>query len=378
MEKHRRKVLFVINSLAGGGAERVILSLIDASREMLHEFDIVLALLDIDDRKYDVPDWLSIYQLDSRFGTARSIIQLFNLVRTLRPSATVSFLTRSNIANIASSKMLGVKSIISERVNTTNHFSGRQISNIISKIFIKSFYPHADHIIAVSNGIADDLQENFGIPSSSVSVITNPVNVARICSAASEPVVLPVDGPFIVAISRLSRNKNAVLAVEALAMSKLDLPLIILGEGPEKDAILDRAAALGIAKQVILPGFVPNPYPILRAACCYICPSNAEGFPNGLVEALALGVPTISTNCPSGPSEILADHSRETISGIFAGAYGTLVPQEDPAAMAEALHATLMPERVALLAEAGPRRAASYSVELARDRYWDKIRSVLS
>ena len=355
-----------------------MLSLLAASRDLLHEYDFSLALLDDEPRQYIVPDWLTVHQLGGKFGLVRSIGALLNLSRRMRPDVTLSFLTRANISSVAVAKLLGHRTIISERVNTTNHFGTGGASSKFARAMVRFTYPLADQIIAVSQGIADDLSENFGVPHGKISVIANPVDSARIRESADETVKLPVDGPFLIAISRLSKNKNAILAVEALAQSDTDLPLVILGEGPERATIVARAQELGIADRVIMPGFVANPYPILRVARCYLSGSNAEGFPNGLIEALALGVPAISTNCPSGPSEILAASSRGAVNGILHGEYGTLVPQDDPAAMAQALRETLVPARAEALRKAGPRRAADYSIEKARDRYWAAIKAVLA
>ena len=372
----RRRVLFIINSLAGGGAERVLLSLLANSGDMLDEFDFSLALLDQEQRDYAPPDGLRIHQLDSRFKLLRSIAQLRRLAAAVRPDLTVSFLNRANVASVVVARLLGHRAVISERVNTSGHLA-RGLSGTVAKAIVRRAYPRADHVIAVSQGIADDLTANFGVDPARTSTISNPVDAAAIQRAGAEPIDPPVTGPYAVAVSRLTRNKNAILLVDALAASGLDLSLVILGQGPEHEAIRARAAELGLAERVVMPGFVANPYPIVRRAACYLSASNSEGFPNGLVEALALGVPAAVTNCPSGPSEILAGLRREDVPGLHAGDYGLLVPPNDKNAMAEAMRRVTSPETAAALARSGPLRAAEYGPEQAKARYWDVIRQVL-
>ncbi len=373
----RSKILFVINSLEGGGAERVLLELLAASRDRTADHDISLALLDHAPHAYAVPDWLAIHSLDSRSSLHRSYFELARLIRRERPALTLSFLTRSNVVAVGAARRFGHHAIISERVNTSSHLSGG-MGAFVSRQLVRASYPRADRVIAVSDGIADDLRRNFAVPADKLVTIANPVNFERVRAAAAETVRLPVDGPFMVSVSRLSKNKNAILAVEALARSATDLSLVILGEGPERAAIAARASELGIAGRVILAGFVPNPYPILSAASCYVSGSNAEGFPNALVEALALGIPVIHTNCPSGPSEILADRARGDVQGIVETECGYLVPQDDSDAMASVMNLAALPERRAAMAAAGRRRASRYSVEAARDAYWRVIDETLA
>lgn len=371
-----KRILFVINSLAGGGAERVLLELIGASQAFSAKYDISLVLLDDEKREYTPPAWLKIHQLNGRFKLIQSFSELLKLARAERPDLTLSFLTRSNIVSVAVARILGHKAVISERVNTSGHFP-KGAAAWLSRAMVRASYPRADRIIAVSGGIAEDLEQNFLVPSDRLVTIPNPVNSHRITLAAQEAPLLTMNGPYIVAVSRLSKNKNAILLVDALAASNLGLPLVILGQGPEHDEIKARAEALGIADRVVLAGFAANPYPIMRAASCYVSASNAEGFPNGLVEALALGIPVVATNCPSGPAEILAGARREEIAGVHIGANGILVPQNDVMGLAEGLQLALDPERAQTLRVAGPRRAADYSLDAARDRYWNVIEGSL-
>lgn len=370
------KVLFILNSLAGGGAERVLLALLDASRGMTGQVDFSLALLDREERDYSAPGDLKLHQLDSRFKLGRSIAGLYKLCRAERPDVTVSFLTRANVASVIVGKLLGHRIVISERANTSSHFKPG-LSGDVAKAMIRRSYPRADRVIAVSRGIAEDLADNFGVSAGRIATIANPVPAARIVAQGEEEPAIAMDRPYIVAVSRLTPGKNLAMVLDAMARSTIDLPLVILGQGPEREALVARAAELGLSDRVIMPGFVSNPYAVVKRAAFYVSASNAEGFPNGQVEALALGIPVLATNCASGPSEVLADKRREDVHGLTFGDYGVLVPTNDPATMAEGMAAIMAPERQAQYRAAGPKRVEAYSVETARDSYWREILSTL-
>jgi len=361
------RILFVINSLAGGGAERVLLTLLEASAELAGRAELSLALLDDEPRAYTIPRWLPVHQLDARHSLARSVVQLRKLVRRQRPDLIVSFLTRSNMATTILARLENIPNVISERANTSGHFAPG-LKGALSKRMIATIYPRATKVIAVSQGIAADLVENFGVRAQNVVAIPNPLDADRVRAAAGEDLALPVAKPFGVVVSRLTRGKNVITAVEAFARSGLDHSLVIFGEGPERDAIEAHAAARGLADRVVMPGFSQNPFAIMRHADFYLSASNGEGFPNSLVEALALGLPAIATNCASGPSEVLADLPREQVSGLTFAPYGILTDTNDADQLAAAMRAVA--EHGARLREAGPRRAAEFGVEQAKKRYW--------
>ena len=126
-----------------------------------------------------------------------------------------------------------------------------------------------------------------------------------------------------------------------------------------------------------MPGFVDNPFPTLARAAIYVSASNAEGFPNALLEAMSTGVPVIATNCPSGPSEALAGLAREQVGkGVTFASHGILVPTNDADDMAEALRAMADPARRHDYGRRAARRAADFGVQRAKDAYWQVIRAV--
>jgi N-acetylgalactosamine-N,N'-diacetylbacillosaminyl-diphospho-undecaprenol 4-alpha-N-acetylgalactosaminyltransferase len=370
----RRHVVFVINSLAGGGAERVMCTLLRASEDELPACRISLLLLDRESAAYDVPRWVEVQQLDCRHSLVRSVWSLWRALKRLRPDTTVSFLTRANVASIIAASLLRVPAIVSERVNTSSHL-GHSLGAAVARLLVRASYPRARRIIAVSQGVADDLHDAFRVPRERVTVIANPIDLAEIRAQAESREPVPMSGPYVVAMGRLMPNKNFGLLVEAFARSGIPLDLLILGEGPERPSLSRRIEALGLTGRVVMPGFAANPFPTLRRAAFFVSPSNAEGFPNSLLEAMSVGLPVIATNCPSGPSEVLAGLARERVEpGVLFAPHGILVPPDDPAALAEALRAMMDPERRQAYGERAPERAADFGVARARDAYWAVIR----
>lgn len=371
-----KRVLFLINSLAGGGAERVMCTLLGASQPEQVDCRIALLLLDREPAAYDVPDWVEVRQLDCRQSLIRSIWQGFRAIRELRPDVTVSFLTRANVANVIAASILRIPAIVSERVNTSSHL-GSGLGGAVARWMVRLTYPRAGAIIAVSRGVADNLCAFFGVARERTIVIPNPIDFDAIRARAVGGAPIEIDPPYIVAMGRLVPNKNFAMLIDAFARSGIAGRLVILGEGPERAALERKIAALGLRDRVILPGFVADPFPTLARAAAYVSSSNAEGFPNSLLEAMSVGLPVISTNCPSGPSEVLAEMAREQVGGkVCFAQHGILVPPNDPDAMADALRAFADPERRRIYGERAPRRAADFGVERAKDAYWGVIRTM--
>ena len=217
----------------------------------------------------------------------------------------------------------------------------------------------------MSDGVAADLSRLARLPRKRITTIFNAVDVNRIRELAVAPIT---DGwfaegapPVLLAVGRLAPQKDygTLLRAFALVRSHRRVRLVILGEGPERDRLRDEAIELGIAADFRMPGAVPNPYPHMTRARLLVMSSAWEGLPTVLMEALACGCPVVSTDCESGPREILgADNT------------GTLVPVGDHGALAAAILRMLeaAPDRERLT-----RRAMAFSVDRVAERYFDVL-----
>jgi glycosyltransferase involved in cell wall biosynthesis len=373
----RRKVLFVINSLVGGGAERVMMTLVAHSRDRLTDYDIALAVLDDDGRAYDVPDWLTVHQLDSKGRSFAAIKALFALIREQKPDLTLSFLTRSNVATTIAALARKRPCIISERTSTATHL-GRGARPAATKALIGAIYPLATRVVSPSAGIAEKLVRDFRVPGHKISIIGNPVDAAAIRRAAADEPAFAVDGPYVVAIGRLVAVKNYELLIRAFAKSGIAGRLIIAGDGPELTHLRQIGQELGLADRLVLPGFLDNPYPLLKRARLFALSSNVEGFPNALLEALALDVPAIATNCHDGPAEILAGKRPREIDGLTVTSKGVLSPVGDIESFAQGLRLAIdQPADRQSRNDAGA-PIEVYSPETIVGRYWDLIETTLA
>jgi glycosyltransferase involved in cell wall biosynthesis len=222
-------------------------------------------------------------------------------------------------------------------------------------------YPRANGVVAVSGGAARSLAQLAGIQTDRVSVIHNPVRppssalMRQPCTAAPE--WADFDGPRLIAVGSLKPAKDFALLLNAFAKVRQQAKarLLILGEGPLRAELEALTRRLGLDGAVDMPGFVTDPYPYLAKADLFVLSSAWEGFGNVIVEAMACGTPVVSSDCPSGPREILE-----------GGRYGRLVPGADAEALAQSILATLREDhdRDALI-----RRAGDFSVDAAAEKY---------
>lgn len=274
-------------------------------------------------------------------GLVRRIRRIAAYLRAERPAAVFSFYDFANSVALAS-RMSGVQTVVVAGIhnNVSDLFGSQQgMKSSFRHLLFPYLLRMADEIVAVSNGVADDMAELTSIPRSRIRVIYNPLRLEALRSAAREPVSHPFfnsDAAVLVAAGHLEPRKDfsTLLRAFALARQRMPLRLIILGEGSQRGELSRLGEQLGIQEDLSMPGFAPNPFAYMARADLFVLSSAFEGFGMVLVEALGLGVPVVSTNCPSGPAEIL-DHGR----------YGRLVPVGNPEAMADAIFETLAQPR---------------------------------
>ena len=304
-------------------------------------------------------------------GTRRPfqlILRLARWLRQARPAALVASQHHAIIAAVWARRLAGATtSVVAIQHNTLSalcRHSRRRAVRWLLPTAARLFFRWADQVCAVSKGVAEDLAAMTGIPARDIRVVHNPTVTPELLEQAKEPSGHPwfdadrADRPAVIlGVGTLIPFKDFVLLIRAFARvcRMRSVRLVILGEGGERTKLEQLAHELGIATEVDLPGFEPNPYKFMARADVFAVSSRVEGMPNAIIEALACGCPVVSTDCPSGPAEILQN-----------GKYGKLVPIGDEAALAEAIVATL---------QAAPdphelrRRAADFSVERATDRY---------
>jgi len=361
--------LFVINSLAGGGAERVFSSILNHADANPAKAEIHVALLDEETSAYSLRQGITIHRLDAGGSLPKSVARLQALVARLRPRLVVSFLTRANVATVIAGKLHGVPTVISERTSTNAHLAAN-LQGALARILVRLTYPRASRLIAVSSEIADEMVERFKARRRNVVTVYNPVDVAAIRQASAAEPVAQAEPAYVMAMGRLVRSKGFDLLIEAYRLAAPPFNLVIAGEGPERANLEALVQRHQLQDRISFPGFLKNPFPRLGRSYAFVLPSDVEGFPNSLVEAMALGLPVISSNCPTGPAEILAKSRRPDIPSYAEADAGLLFEPRSAAQLAQALRRVQDPELRQRLIEGGQARVKDFSAESAVAAYW--------
>ena len=305
-------------------------------------------------------------------GSFRMLPSLVRYLRRERPDALISAFPFENLLAIAAKRLAGVATriVVTERNTTTRSTRvGVKWKRRHLPALVHRQYPMADAIVAVSDGVAEELAHHTGLRRDQIVTIHNAVVSESVLAKAALPVphpwFAPGQPPVILGVGRLTEQKDFATLIRAFARVRSEQParLVIVGEGKaEARAELVRLAeGLGCDADLSLPGFTHNPYCYMAKAAVFVLSSLHEGLPGVLIQALACGAAVVSTDCPSGPREILE-----------GGRHGRLVPVGDDAAMAGAILASLRdrsdcPARIA--------RGRQFSVDRAVDRYLALLRS---
>jgi glycosyltransferase involved in cell wall biosynthesis len=329
------RIALTLPSLAGGGAQRIFVDLARGLLDRSVDVDLVL-VRDEGELRDSVPPGAEVVLLGGG-PVSRAVPKLARYLRSRRPDVVVPAIFHMSLCTLLAARL--VRPRVPVVVSHHNQLSlsarhGAHAKDRVVPWLVRAGYPFADGVVAVSEGVADDLASVAHLPRSGIDVIYNPVDFDRVSAAAAAPVEHPwlaeKTGLVLVAAGRLTAQKDFATLLRAVALLDADVRLVVLGEGELRPELEGLARDLGVDDRVDLPGFCANPYPSYRAADLFVLSSRWEGLPTVLVEALFLGVPIVSTDCPSGPAEILA-----------GGRWGRLVPPGDPTAMAEAIRASL-------------------------------------
>lgn len=332
-------IAIFIPSLRGGGAERAMVGLANGFARYGYQVDLVLA--DANGVfKQEISEAVRIVNLDSK-RMAASIFRLARYLRLSRPDVLLSAMTHVNLTAIWARYLARVSTrlVISERSTFSQALKGlrgRRVMTWLMPQLVRFFYPSADAVVSVSKGVQEDLLRHVILPSTVTHVAYNPVVDDGLLQRAAEPIEHPWFAagtpPVVLAVGRFTDAKNFPLLLRAFAhvRSKRSCRLMILGEGSLRHTLETQVSDLALGTDVLLPGFVDNPLPYMRQASVFVLSSSWEGLPGVLIQAMACGCRVVSTDCPSGPREILE-----------GGIWGDLVPLQDEVALAEAIERSM-------------------------------------
>lgn len=289
---------------------------------------------------------------------------LVSYLRKRRPTALLSTLTYANIVAIWARDLAGCpERLVVREANPISSVADDRAASLkfrLTPCIVRRFYSRADAIVGISRGLSRDLIARGRLPAHKVQAIYNPVVTRDLYEKAGEPLEHPWfsgSSPVILTAGRLTRQKDVGTLIQAFRIlrEQVDARLVVLGEGELRPELENLVTDLGLQNAVELPGFVDNPFKYMARSDVFALSSRWEGFGNVLVEAMAVGTAVVSTDCPTGPAEILAD-----------GEYGRLVDVGNAPQMAQAIADVLRspssPDRL-------KRRAREFSADQVAEQY---------
>jgi glycosyltransferase involved in cell wall biosynthesis len=346
-----------------GGGQRVALTVANALVERGFSVDMALFratgafLTQLDPGVNVVPLNLDLKARPWQQMNPRSPLRVY--LKECNPALTLSFGYRMNRAFLAAKIGSGYRgiSMISEHTRFSEEYSN-PVVRMLHRLQTRMLYRHADCCVCVSNGVRDDLIDNGILTPEQARVIYNPIFVADVDAPAPHPWFHDERGPIILGAGSFLTLKDFETLLRAFSILHRTRPtarLVLLGEGSHRKNLEKIVGDLNLRECVSLPGFFPNPAPYMAKASVFVLSSRREGFGNVLVEAMACGVNVVSTNCPSGPAEILDN-----------GLYGWLTPVGDPDKMAAAMDDALRNPKPAEFLKT---RAGYFSKEKSIENY---------
>ncbi|WP_276348726.1 glycosyltransferase family 4 protein [Daejeonella sp. JGW-45] len=355
-----KKVILNIYSLRNGGAERVMANL--ANHLTVRGYEVYIITIGNAESGYELSSDIKIIELgfDSlNSGLVASIKKFLKTVKAIhknfviiKPDLCISFMTETNIISLIAGKLCHVPVIVSERTNPLKH----SISSVYS-FLRKSLYKYATEVVLQTEGVLAFYRKNLKIKN--LQVIPNPILIRDFmpCEEIKKKTILSV--------GRLSQEKGHLLLINAFAKSdavKLGWKLIIVGSGPMQNFLFEQVVHLKLTDYIEFKGRSLNVYEYLKEAGIFVLPSSYEGFPNALMEALSVGVPSISTNCDFGPSDLIHD-----------GINGLLVETDNVTDLKEKINTLLHSDskRADFRAE-GPRSMKRFNYEIIMHK-WESL-----
>lgn len=386
------KTYFLINSLTNGGAERVVLTL---SEKFLSQGDeVTIISLNRNDR-YPVPEGVKMVYLsgmnDEGSGIVRMLLipyyawKLRRYSRQHKIAVIQSHLARSNFVNVLSRLFAAP-----HQTQLVSHgiASEYRLQGMLGKVYLglmRFFYARADLLISISHRMREDFRTLFSFTNRHI-VLHNPYDIERIRQLAEEPVtpdefVFEPHKRYLIGVGKLLSLKRYEDIIMVLARLPHNIELLLLGsDGGELNRLQNLSQELGLIQRVHFLGHTPNPFKFIRQSDLFILTSRTEGFPNVLIEALASQTAVVSTDCVSGPREILApDTNIHTLltDKIEAAQYGLLYPVGDQALLYEAvMHLLDNPLLREQYVQQGIKRAENFDIGKIADSYRDILQGV--
>lgn len=320
-------VVALLPSFAGGGAERVTITLMNGLDRRL--FRPVIVALDGSGPLRDrvEPDVL-VHVLGSP-RISRAMGEVVRTIRAMRPRAVLSTFAHLNLPLLAAKPFLGGARLVLREANLPRLNAERFAAPWLVRLGYAILYRHADIVLATSQRMCEELQ-SLGVPSSRTSLLPNPVDVPALRRDAQCPERLPGEGLRVVAVGRLTHEKGFDRLVTAFRTLPPNSRCLIFGEGPERGRLEERIAGVGLGERIELRGFVSRPGPWIAGADVLVMPSRLEGMPNAALEALALGTPVIATPEAGGLVELETGVTIAEAGTPLADAMRRAVVKESP------------------------------------------------
>ncbi|MFM2041506.1 MAG: hypothetical protein RLY86_82 [Pseudomonadota bacterium] len=382
-----RHVALFMHGFEAGGAQRRTLALAGALAERGLQVDMVVVVRQ-GPLAAELPRFVRLVRVGGRAATLpplslsrptrllAGVHGLAEYLRESRPQVLVAAANHAIVAALAAHFLAGATGTrLVLRISNALTGGRDTIRDRLKRWTVRRFYGRADRVVAVSADMAREITTLVPALAARTEAAPNPVIPPDLQIRAAEPVDNPVYGswfddggpPVILGLGRLEPQKDFPTLLRAVASLRRTRPvrLLILGDGGERAGLERLADGLGLGPDALcLPGFTANPFPVVARAACFVLSSRWEGMPGALIEAMALGCPVVSTDCPGGSREVLCD-----------GALGPLVPVGDPGALAAAIARVLDSgaDRAALR-----ERAQDFTVDRAADAYLAALERALA
>lgn len=337
MKDKVRLISLYLPTLEGGGAERAVVNVANYLVQSGYKVDLVLVKR-VGPYLDEVRKEVNIIDL----GSSRNFFSILKLRRYLcvqNPDVFFSAMRHVNVVALMARMFSSSDSrlIISERNWFSLKWLRKQgVSGCVIGFLMKKLYPNADKIISVSEGVKRNIIEELSVCAEDVEVVYNPVVTKKVFEDGNEKLQLEsltnCKVPVIATAGRLAMQKDFATLIEAFAIlrNKREAKMVIMGEGELRDDLIGKIRKLGLDRDVVMLGFVENPFQVMKRADLFVLSSAWEGLPNVLIQAMACGTRVVSTDCPFGPYEILE-----------GGKWGRLTPVGDARMMASAMNDAL-------------------------------------